>query len=287
MKPIWRTLTDLLSGRTPPASALDGAEALSPRAPPGEVVYAIGDIHGRADLLAPLLAAIWRDIEVHQVKKPVVVPLGDYVDRGPESVQVLELLLAARDTGEVEFRPLMGNHEQIMLAFLDDATVGPAWVRHGGAETLRSYGVVAPAPPAQETELWRRVQAAFVKALPKRHRLFLEELEVCHERGDYFFVHAGVRPGVALADQKDTDLLWIRAPFLQDARGLEKIVVHGHTPEMKPMFKDCRIGLDTGAYATGRLSAVRLEGDARKVLQAQAGASGLPSVEWFDEGDFI
>jgi serine/threonine protein phosphatase 1 len=286
MKPIWRAFTDLLSSRTIAASPDMGA-ADSPHAPPGEVLYAIGDVHGRADLLAPLLAAIWRDVETSGAKTPVVIPLGDYVDRGPESFQVLELLLAARDTGEVEFRPLMGNHEQIMLGFLEDPAVGPAWVKHGGAETLRAYGVASPAPMVQDPEAWRQVQTAFAKAIPKRHRRFLEDLEVCHERGDYFFAHAGVRPGVSLADQKDTDLLWIRAPFLQDAKGLEKIVVHGHTAEMKPMFKDCRIGLDTGAYATGRLSAVRLEGGARRILQAQAEASGPPSVDWFEEGDLL
>jgi len=286
MKPLWRAFTDLLSSRTIPAS-LEAGAADQPRAPLGEVIYAIGDVHGRADLLAPLMEAIWQDFETCKVKAPVVVPLGDYVDRGPESYQVLEILLAARDTDQVEFRPLMGNHEQIMLAFLEDPSVGPAWVKHGGAETLRAYGISPPPPMLQDPDVWRKVQTAFAKAMPKRHRAFLEDLEVCHERGDYFFAHAGVRPGVSLADQKDTDLLWIRAPFLQDAKGLEKIVVHGHTPEMKPMFKDCRIGLDTGAYATGRLSAVRLEGDTRRILQAQAEASGPPSVDWFEEGDLL
>ncbi|PVM88355.1 serine/threonine protein phosphatase [Caulobacter endophyticus] len=284
MKTVWRRLVGGLRGASAPSPVTDAD--WRPSAPGGEVVYAIGDVHGRADLLGSMVSAIWHDIDSHGIRKPVIVPLGDYIDRGPETRRVLQILLAIRDSGEVEFRPLMGNHEQIMLGFLsDDPMVGAKWVRFGGAETLRAYGVPPPSPSVQDPDIWRRTQAAFIKALPQRHLAFLEALEICHERGDYFFAHAGVRPGVRLADQDETDLLWIRAPFLQEAKELEKIVVHGHTPEEIPMFKDCRIGLDTGAYATGRLTAIRLEGTTRRILQARARPSGPPEIAWYEEGE--
>ena len=169
---------------------------------------------------------------------------------------------------------LRGNHEEMLLRFLDSPALGPAWMELGGRETLLGYGVEPP-PPTAEPTAWAQTAAALAEALPPAHRAFLEALPLHHVEGDYLFVHAGLRPGVALADQKPDDLMWIRDTFLQDPRPTERLVVHGHTPEPEVWLDRRRLGLDTGAYATGLLSAVRLKADRILLFQARRHPDGV------------
>ncbi|THD74470.1 MAG: serine/threonine protein phosphatase [Phenylobacterium sp.] len=249
--------------------------AASPPSTGERLVYAVGDVHGRLDVLAPLIRDIAQDAaETHaaasvSAEPPLLVFLGDYVDRGPESRGVVDLILELRAARRFEVRALKGNHEEALLQFLDDPSFGSTWAEHGGAATLSSYGVQ---PPAQRTDAdaWARAREAFTAALPPAHKFFYETLELMVVEGDYAFVHAGVRPGVALADQLERDLLWIRHDFLEERGRFEKIIVHGHTPLETPQLTPTRLGVDTGAYATGVLTAVRLQGEDQRVMQAKA-----------------
>jgi serine/threonine protein phosphatase 1 len=238
----------------------------------GRVVYGVGDIHGRLDLLDQLLDLIAADFAaLGRDDRPVVVFVGDYVDRGADSAGVIErvaaLKAASSGTSGFEVRALMGNHEQTLLQFLDSPEGGPVWAEFGGGETLASYGV--PRPVGRDPETWRAAQEAFQRNLPSRHLAFLRQLELSATYGDYLFVHAGVRPGRSLADQDPQDLLWIRGDFLHQPHGLGVVVVHGHTPDEEPFLGRERINVDTGAYATGVLTAVRLGVGAPIMLQAR------------------
>ncbi len=206
--------------------------------------------------------------------RPVLVFLGDYVDRGRDSRGVIDRLIELQGDPRFEIRVLKGNHEQQMLAFLKDPAAGPAWAEFGGAQTLLSYGVV---PPRQrtDTEAWEAARLAFEQAVPAVHVDFLNALEMKAIYGDYVFVHAGLRPGIPLEEQSEDDLLWIREEFLDHPAAFEKIVVHGHTPETVPFLGERRIGVDTGAYATGRLTAARLFHDDREILQADPTRDGF------------
>ncbi|QUD90836.1 serine/threonine protein phosphatase [Phenylobacterium montanum] len=236
----------------------------------GRLVYAVGDIHGRLDLLQRLLTAISADaVQTHSNERPLVVFLGDYIDRGAESRGVIDQILTLRRQGRFEVRCLKGNHEQALLQFLEDPGFGPAWVGHGGGPTLMSYGIAPPQMRSDE-EGWEATRLAFRAALPPHHLAFFETLELSLVVGDYLFVHAGVRPGVPLTDQAEQDLLWIRGDFLNDPGGFEKMIVHGHTPVDRPYIGRSRIAVDTGAYATGLLSAARLVGRERDFLEARA-----------------
>ena len=238
----------------------------------GALVYAVGDVHGRLDLLEPLIAAIRKDAERSAGEtRPILVFIGDYVDRGPDSRGVIDKVLALQDEGVFEVRALKGNHEEQMLSFLGDPTAGPPWLQFGGAETLLSYGVIPPVGRS-DPDGWEATRLALDAALPASHRSFLEGLELAILCGDYVFVHAGVRPGVPLIEQSEHDLLWIRDDFLSSDRPIEKIVVHGHTPEPEPFIGRNRIGIDTGAYATNVLTAVRLCGTEQSMLQARRGS---------------
>ena len=230
----------------------------------GRRIYAIGDIHGRADLLEKLLEQIRTDAD-GEPDSAILIFLGDYVDRGLEARAVIERLLALRDDPAFEPRFLKGNHEHAMLEFMKDSSTAPAWLAFGGAETLYSYGVRAPAAIPSPDEL-RRTAEALRAALPRDHLGFLKELELVIRYGKYVFVHAGLRPGRSLEEQVEDDLLTIREPFMRSQRKWPFVVVHGHTPEPNVHVDERRIGVDTGAYATGRLSAVRLEGDDISVL---------------------
>jgi serine/threonine protein phosphatase 1 len=231
----------------------------------GRVIYAIGDIHGRLDLLDELFPIITVDAETFDEEAQFVF-LGDYVDRGHQSKETIGRLIEIKAAGRARF--LMGNHEQTLLAFTESSEFGATWSSFGGAETLRSYGVTAPA--GADPEAWERTRLAFLSALPDTHLAFLNELELSFELGDFFFAHAGVRPKVPLDEQLSDDLLWIRTPFLDSEQPASKIVVHGHTPAETPYSGAWRIGVDTGAYATGVLTAVRLCGDDRAFLQTGA-----------------
>lgn len=230
--------------------------------PDGKRIYAIGDIHGRADMLDDLLAQIDEDIGDHEQAQ--LIFLGDYIDRGLDSRGVIDRLLAVR-----EERPdsvfLKGNHEAIMLEFLADPEDLPHWLDWGGEETLESYGV-DPVGRSPE-QLADDMQAA----LPKAHWRFLTKLSLTHIEGDYLFVHAGVRPGAALEDQTETDLLWIRKRFHNagpDERP-DYVVVYGHTPVDKPEDAGWRIAIDTGACYGGMLTALVLEGSTRRFISVK------------------
>jgi serine/threonine protein phosphatase 1 len=223
--------------------------------PEGIRIYAIGDIHGRADLLAAMFARIDADRANFPADKAIHVFLGDYIDRGSSSREVLDLLIKRRSQYPVTY--LKGNHESYLLEFLKNPTVLAGWRLYGGADTLRSYGL---APPLNPDEKECAVLASRLdQVLPEAHRRFLGALALSFTCGDFFFVHAGVRPGIALARQAQTDLLWIREEFLLHERAYEKTIVHGHTPVIEPDIRPHRINIDTGAYATGRLTCLVLE----------------------------
>ena len=234
-----------------------------PRAvPPGHRIYAIGDIHGRRDLLDTLLHDIEDDCAGSE-QTAVIVFLGDYIDRGPDSKGVVDRLLNLPARFQGKF--LRGNHDQALLDFLADPASYKGWCGFGADETLTSYGV---RPPRDHSELTLcDARDRFVKALPADHLHFFRTLPLSWEIGDYFFAHAGVRPGTPLNEQKEDDLLWIREEFLRSSEDFGKVVVHGHTPADAPVKKANRIGIDTGAYLTGRLTAVVLDGQNQRFLQ--------------------
>jgi len=247
-------------------SASSGKVA-SPMAPDGVCVYAIGDIHGCLSALHRLLDAIRTDFHALADAEGLaasIVFLGDYVDRGPDSRGVLDVL-SRGDLG-IPCRFLRGNHEQAMLDFLSDPVRQAAWLTFGGVETLASYGVPASVGTSDPKRL-RAMRDGLDERLPPRHRAFLADLETMAVLGDYAFVHAGVRPGVGLNRQRIEDLLWIREPFLTSRRRHEKVIVHGHTVTEEPESLPNRIGVDTGAYAAGPLTAVALHGTARRFIQ--------------------
>lgn len=235
----------------------------------GRLAYAVGDVHGRLDVLEPLLHDIAQDAAATRpAQRPLLIFLGDYVDRGPASKGVVDLVLRLQGDSFFETLALKGNHEEALLQFLDDPAFGATWMEHGGGTTLVSYGVQPPATRT-DVEAWVKVRDAFDAALPATHRQFYGALKLMAEVGDYAFVHAGVRPGVPLAEQAERDLLWIRHEFLQDRGPHGKVIVHGHTPAEEAQLLRHRIGVDTGAYATGVLSAIRLYGTEQRLMQAK------------------
>jgi serine/threonine protein phosphatase 1 len=247
--------------------------------PHGRRVYAVGDIHGRADLLMRLLDDLRADARQGEYEgRPILVFLGDYVDRGFQSKDVINVLLSNM-VSPFETYFLKGNHEQAMLQFLSDPAIGPRWAEYGGAETLVSYGVQ---PPRTRTSLdeWTQASNGLQEALPAEHLRFLKNLDLSVRIGDYVFVHAGVRPGVPLDQQREQDLLWIREDFLSDRRVLGAVIVHGHTPIQKPYRDGRRIGLDTGAYLSGKLTAARFEHDSVEfIMTAPRQATAAASLE--------
>ena len=244
-------------------------------------IYAIGDIHGRLDLLKDLVEKVKEDAtSIHEGTEVVVVFLGDYVDRGMESCGVIDLLISDPFP---DFRSvfLKGNHEQAILDFLKDPAFGTTWKYYGGLETLHSYGLTG-ALSATTAEDFVDVAEEFGDVLPKSHFEFLSDLPVTETVGDYCFVHAGMRPGIPLERQTEEDMLWIRDTFLSSKHDFGKIVVHGHTPTETPVLARNRIGIDTGAYMTGVLTALVLEGEDYRFLQTGHGAreaDGEPRVK--------
>lgn len=247
---------------------MSGAEPRASHVPEGQRLYAIGDIHGRDDLLAELLGRVEEDARRAGPAQNILIYLGDYIDRGLQSRQVLERIVAGPPDG-FEAIHLKGNHEAAMLEFLRDPAFGRTWKYYGGLETLHSYGI-RELTLSDNPEDFERARMHFEGALPEAHRRFLETLPLSVAFGDYFFVHAGVRPGVPLERQSEDDLLWIRDEFLESTSSFGKVVVHGHTPREDVVFRTNRIGVDTGAYVTGVLTCVVLEGASRRLLQTGA-----------------
>lgn len=230
-----------------------------PKVPDGTLVYAVGDVHGRADLLEKMHAAILKDSLDVPAERKVVVYLGDYVDRGPGSKKVVDILLE-RPLPGFERVHLMGNHEAFLIEFLNDLEAGPGWFFNGGLATLSSYGVKIGKHDELSYDVLQRVQEEFRDKMPEEHRDFYKNLEFSRTEGDFFFVHAGIRPGVPLDNQTDEDMLWIREEFLGSEEDYGKVIVHGHTITWEPEVRPNRIGIDTGAFASGVLTALVLEG---------------------------
>jgi serine/threonine protein phosphatase 1 len=247
--------------------SVPGSEVLKvggrpPLLPKGLRIYAIGDIHGRLDLLENLLRRIKADIAQYPTLRPVHVFLGDYIDRGDRSRETIDRLIDHGAEHESVF--LKGNHEVIAITCLSDRGKIDQWLRLGGMETLASYGVAlelfANRKQAAGTQL------AFHKALPPAHFHFFRNLRNSFSCGDYFFVHAGAKPHVSLSHQREVDLLWIRGEFLSSTYDFGKIIVHGHTPSIDVEVRANRINIDTGAFATGRLTCLVVEGEALAII---------------------
>jgi serine/threonine protein phosphatase 1 len=240
----------------------------------GRLVYAVGDIHGCYDLLYRLLVEIEDDLSrAKPLEPPIFVFLGDYIDRGPDSRRVVQTLAAIQTKSSIDARFIRGNHEQAMLDFLDGVDNADAWLFYGGLETLASYGA-RPAIASPADVVAADVREEFRRRLPRKHEMFLRDTVLMVEVGDYGFVHAGVRPGIALDAQAADDLMWIRDEFLRSKLPSERVIVHGHTPVESPYFDHRRIALDTGAYLTGVLSAARLFGTEQSIIQATTVTSG-------------
>jgi serine/threonine protein phosphatase 1 len=233
-----------------------------PQLPDGIRIYAIGDIHGRSDLLKEIFTAIDADTARSPTSRPIEVFLGDYIDRGPQSAQTLDLLIDRSHRRETVF--LKGNHEVFLLEALRDPKKLEDWRQFGGLQTLMSYDIQPPLNPdtAEQADLIN----ALIKVMPASHLQFLQDLKPSFLCGDFFFVHAGVRPGIPLNEQQENDLLWIRNEFLNSRENFGKFIVHGHTPVPEPDIRPNRINIDTGAYATGKLTLLSIQGSSMLVL---------------------
>jgi serine/threonine protein phosphatase 1 len=227
--------------------------------PAGERVYAIGDVHGCLDRLVALHEMIAEDIAARPAERTTLVHLGDYVDRGADSAQVIDWLINQPPVPADVFINLMGNHEHMMLAAVVgvDKEAPTQWLMNGGADSLLSWGISRSVPPIE-----------WAGHIPLRHLMFLRDLTISHRIGPYMFVHAGIRPGVALEAQTRQDMLWIREPFLSSQVDHGVVVVHGHTPRREPNVQFNRIAIDTGAVLGGALTCAVLEEDKLGFLQS-------------------
>jgi serine/threonine protein phosphatase 1 len=245
-----------------------------PRGKEGARAYAVGDIHGRLDLLEALLATIEADISARPRRRNYVVFLGDLIDRGPDSAGVVERLRTYQPSYA---RPIFraGNHEEVLLRMLaGDKEILPSWLKFGGAECARSYGLDPDALRRVDEEGALQLLQAKV---PRSHRDFIESFADTFSFGDYLFVHAGIRPGIAIEEQNRYDLRWIREPFLSDAKEHGCVVVHGHTIVGRVEERPNRIAIDTGAYHSGVLTALAVEDEQRWYLST--GVDDAPGAE--------
>jgi serine/threonine protein phosphatase 1 len=226
--------------------------------PPGQRIYAVGDVHGCLDRLIALHELITEDLAERPIRHAELIHLGDYIDRGPESAQVIDWLLCEPPVPVGHVVNLMGNHEQMMLAAVasgdDDAAAH--WLTNGGADSLMSWGINRKVPHTE-----------WASHIPKQHLIFLRDLAMSHQVGPYLFVHAGIRPGRPLGQQTRHDMLWIREPFLSSKDDHGVVVVHGHTPRQQPLVRPNRIAIDTGAVLGGALTCLVLEGRTLGFLQ--------------------
>lgn len=250
--PVWKTLIrPMKRGKLPSANL------------PNDVrIYTVGDIHGRLDLLDQLLSRIDAHLAANPIARAVDVFLGDYVDRGPHSRDVIDRLIKRTRTRNAVC--LQGNHELLLRQFMEDPTILDEWGKYGGLATLVSYGLAPPVKADSNGQV--KLASEFNQVLPESHRQFLGSLALSFTCGDFFFVHAGVRPGVSLRTQRAEDLLWIRDDFLLHEQSFGKFVVHGHTPVAQPEIRSNRVNIDTGAYATGRLTCLVLEKNSMSFL---------------------
>ena len=234
------------------------------RLSPGRRAYVVGDVHGHLDRLRRVHARIRADLAARPVARPLLVHLGDLIDRGPESAGCVALLAGGPPLRGVPTVNLMGNHEAMLLAALNNDTQQDTdrWLDNGGAESLASWGLKSSTRPRD-----------WLAAIPPAHQVLLRDLRPLHELEGYLFVHAGVRPGVPLVQQRRNDLLWIRESFLAWEGVMlpetpDRVIVHGHTPSDQPVLRANRIGLDTGAGRGGALTCAVLEGDGIGLFQA-------------------
>lgn len=248
---------------------------MKPLAPPDTAIYAIGDLHGRLDLLLEMQQRIADDADRRAASRRVVVYLGDYVSRGPDSPGVVDRVREWLPPG-FERVTLKGNHEDLLLRFLGgEVDTGRHWLDYGGLEAMAAYGVSIADWSARDDASVLELRAGLEAALPAAHLDFLRGLQVSHRAGDYFFVHGGVRPGVPLEAQSARDCMWIRKTFLDSELDHGAVVVHGHSISPAPELRHNRIGIDTGAYRSGVLTCLLLEGGHRGILQTgTAEASG-------------
>ncbi|WP_225883318.1 metallophosphoesterase [Sphingomonas aliaeris] len=238
----------------------------------GRLIYAIGDIHGCYEQFVALLEAIVADIASSVGDSaPLVILCGDYIDRGARSGDVMAALVWLERNAGVKTLLLKGNHEALLLDFLDHPAEGLRWLQRDGHWTLRSYGVALPDDLSTLVESdCRNLSYALTDRLPAAHLDLLKRLRIRAVYGDYLFVHAGLRPGVPIDKQTDEDCLWIREDFLDSKQRFEKIIVHGHSwTSAEPDITADRMGIDTGVYQTGVLTAVRLEGATVEIFQAR------------------
>lgn len=233
----------------------------------GQLVYAIGDVHGCYLLLRELLARIAADAEATaEGRRPIIILLGDLIDRGPHSAQVVESVAWLLRFHPFEVRLLMGNHERAMLTFIEQPENAAEWLSFGGDATLLSYGVEPP-PPGAPVATLIAARDALLQRMPATHLHCLQQALPMLELGDYAFVHAGIRPGKAITEQEEADTLWIGAEFTASTERFGKIIVHGHSITDDADLAGNRIGIDTGAYRSGLLTALRIEDGGMQLLQ--------------------
>lgn len=230
------------------------SRSVNASAPADTRIYAVGDIHGRADLLSEITARIDDDIRRRPIAHAVEVYLGDYIDRGPHSRTVIDLLAVRLVANSAVC--LRGNHEAVMEGFLQDPAILQHWLPLGGMQTLASYGIELHDDTETALDLHRR----FLDAFPRAHELFMQCLRNQFSCGDFLFVHAGIRPDIPIAQQDVNDLIWIRNEFLDSTLDHERFIVHGHTPVPHPDIRHNRINIDTCAWRTGTLTCIAIEG---------------------------
>lgn len=245
----------------PGLSISQAEEKVLPISSDANRIYAIGDIHGRLDLLDRAIAAIKRDVD-ERGPAALTITLGDYVDRGPNSFGVIDRLAA--NPFPTDYVALKGNHEDLFGIFMDDPGVGENWRSGGCLETLHSYGV--PVSDIMTGRGYDQASRDLRAAVPEHHMEFLRSLKLSLNGDRYFFCHAGVRPGIPLETQTAKDLMWIRYEFLDSGADFGRIVVHGHTPMPEPEVMPNRMNIDTGAFASGRLTCVALDDSGHRFL---------------------
>jgi serine/threonine protein phosphatase 1 len=265
----WRNARARAQETPAPAAATPSA------LPDGLRIFAIGDIHGCLDAFNDLLAKIEDDVKKSPVDHWQIITLGDYLDRGPSSKQVVDRLIGLTSTHGLI--ALKGNHDVWLSDFIERPELFSAWEPWGAAATLLSYGVDAASAPGLSQHA--ALAAELGQVIPPEHIDFLKNLPCYHLCGDYLFVHAGLRPGIALSDQSEADLIGIRQEFLRHHGQFEKFVIHGHTPVVEPDVRSNRINIDTGAYATHRLTCLVLEGASRRFLHSGPDASSERRAE--------